>query len=290
MLKQLVLAGSFVVSFSLTALGAELVAKPGGKIKVIHGNPVWNDAFTEQMKPGLNWRLGSNGPTTLDTEAGLIFDDAIVFPGKYNLGLLCENAGSYVLVVHNDGQNYGNGPCEAKATFRISALDKKKFAKALTIDFGRDPEKKGYQFQIDFGPHRVSQSFITAKAKTAKGKTGAIPFTATYLEWTDLGAFKKTVEEGEVCVARLEGKAKQPMRAILSVRGEPSLRFVLDGEESSHASVTGTSEQPKTVSTTLGLAFADDAGKAKATFTAGDVNYVFVIDEKPFESVKPRGR
>lgn len=289
MLRPLVIACVFGCA-SILAHGAELVAKPGGKIKVIHGTPVWNEAFTDQMKPGLNWRLGSNAATTLDTEAGIIFDDGIVFPGKYNLGLLCENAGSYVLVVHNDGQNFQNKSFEAKADFKLTALDKKHFAKALAIDFGRDPEKKGYQFNIDFGPHRVTQSFVTAKAKTAKGKTGAIGFTATYLERTDLADFKKAVEGGEVCVAKFESKSKQPMKAVLSVRGEPTLRFVLEGEASSHASVTGTSEQPKTVGTVLGLAFADQEGKAKATFSAGDVNYVFTIDEKPFESVKPRDR
>lgn len=275
---------------ALVFAGGEVSAKPGGKVKVIHGAPVWNDTFAAELKPGLNWRLGSNAATTLSTEGGMIFSDCVVFPGDYNLALVCDAADDYRLVFHHDGTYFkGTGSVE-KAKLVMGTLDKKEFAKALLIDLGRDAAKKGYELTIDFGPNRLSQTFTSVKAKTVKGKAGTLGFSATYLERADLAELKKSLAESEVCVVKFESKSAKPMKGMLSVRGEPSLRFIPEGQAGSTSSLTGKEEQPKTKTPALALAFADAAGKAKTTFTVGDVSYVFEIEEKNFESVKAGGR
>jgi Protein of unknown function (DUF2911) len=293
MISRLHLATLGLALFSLpmpALAGAELAAKPGGKIKVIHGSPVWREDFASEMKPGLNWRLGSDSATTLTTEGGMLFGDTVIFPGEYNLALVCDAPNEFGIVFHHDGTFYGGQKSEGEAKLTMKQVSGKEVSKALAIDLTKDPELKGYAFRITFGPNRLTSGFETAKAKTTKGKTGTKGFTATYLDRTDVKELKEKLESSDVLVARVERKGSNPVKLMLRGGATPRLGFVLAGETTPHGSVDGKTEQAKAAATNFQLVFSDAEGKAHAVFTVHDTTYAFDLDEKMFVDVKPRDR
>lgn len=202
------------LTFSAAALGnAEITAKPGGKIKVSHGAPMWRDDFEAELKKQLNWRLGANAATTLDTEAGMIFEDCVIFPGSYNLALTGDGSGAFELVLHHDGTFYKGERNDGEARLAATTVDGKEITKALEIELPKGSDKKGYSFQITFGKHRIANDFTTAKAKTIKAKAGKAALGITYLERTDLEALATKLDSTEVPIARIATKDGDPINA-----------------------------------------------------------------------------
>lgn len=278
-----VFATTLLVS-TVASGNVEISAKPGGKIKVTHGAPMWRDDFEAELKKDLNWRLGSNAATTLETEAGILFDDCVIFPGTYNLGLTGSGSGDFQLVFHHDGTDYLGKKSEGKAKLIASMVEGKQIAKSLEIELPKGSDKKGYSFQITFGKHRIAHDFGTAKAKTIKAKAGKAALSVTYLERTDLDALTKKLDSAEVAIAKVATKDGDPVTLYLRGGSAPAAR--LDGGVSANA----TKEQAKAKAPSVLMTAAEGDKTAKLTVQIGDSNYTFELPESSFETTKAPSR
>jgi hypothetical protein len=280
----LAVTASLLLSSPASARLGEINAKPGGKVKVIHGTPSWRESFEDQMKPGLNWRLGSNAATTLESEGGLVFANGVLFPGEYNLALSCNQPGAYELVVHQDGTYWKGEAALARIAMNAERVDEKKGSKALAIEFEKDKgaPKGGYLVAVLFGPHRLTAPFIGAKAKSASSKAGKQTFKTTWLERTDLEELQKKVEGTEEQIARLEPKAGKPYKVFL--RGGPKVQLRLEPEDGSAVGETleGQSQPAAKPAPALTLAFQTKAENSVLTVSLGENTYVFDLAPELF--------
>jgi hypothetical protein len=280
-------AKSMLAALALSALflgdkgpPSEINASPGGKLKIVYGSPTWRDEFASQWQSQRNWRLGSGGATTLDTAGGLIFEDAIVFPGQYNVGLVSGGSDGYQLVFHHDGINYGNGPAEAKAALKHYDLDPKKQAKALEIGFPKNKEGEGYVFTVRFGPNELNAAFTTAKAKTVKGKFKDTATELTFLERADLEALAKTAAAEQIQVAKADAKKGKILRDVMLNAGdEPKLTFLKAGESSSLSFVKGQTRDAAKPGKTMTAAFETSKDGSFFVIGIGPKEYVFPTSE-----------
>jgi len=288
----LVLATLLPPPAALAAGKAELKTKPGGRVRITHGTPAWNEKFLAEMKPGLNWRLGAGGATTIQTEGALIFDDAVVFPGEYNLALTCEAEGEWALIFHHDGDFYQNQRNSGMTMFRQRGVKEgEEEAKMLLIELSRQEQDAEFPYLLStrFGPFVVEKPFATAKARTIKGKAGRHPLTSIYLERTDLERMKKAALEDEVCVASLESPSfKGALKLFLRVgEEEVSMVALRDDEVGIPRHLAGQSrrvQQPTSVMT-----HKIQPGKDGATliFTIGNELFEFAL---PAELIERLGK
>lgn len=259
---------------------SEINAAPGGKMKIVYGSPTWRDEFASQWQSQRNWRLGSGGATTLETAGGLIFEDAILFPGQCNVGLVSGGADGYQLVFHHDGINYGGGAAEAKAALKHYDLDPKKQAKALEIGFPKNKDGEGYVFTVRFGPNELNAPFTTAKAKTIKGKFKDTATEFTYLERADLEALAKTAAAQQIQVAKADAKKGKILRDVMLNGGdEPKLTFLKAGETSSLAFVKGQTREAAKPGKTMTAAFETSKDGSFLVLGIGAKEYVFPTTE-----------
>lgn len=263
---------------------SELKAKPGGKVTIKYGAPTWKPEWEDQIVEGMIWRLGSNPPTTISTQAGLIFDDAIVFPGDYNLGIVCKNFEEWDLVVHNDGLNYNAGPCEARTSFPLVWLDEKDAHDRLVLEV-KKADDGGYRFVIGLGRRHLEKPFKTAPARTLKAKIGKYAFTSTYLERTDLEEMARLVDEGALTVAKIESKSlAHAMRCVLGGGETPEL-WIWPPNEILQAPlrIQGQSGNAQTKSDKLLHTIEGGRDAATFEFVVGETSYHFDVPIRLFE-------
>ena len=277
-MKFLVVAVQFALLFSGGAGAApdqaDLSAQPGGKISIRYGAPTWKPEWDSQIVDGMIWRLGSNPPTTLSTQAGLIFEDCVIFPGEYNLGVICRNSEEWDLVVHHDGLNYLNGPHEGLVRFLLQTLPEEQASQRLQI--GLERAEQHYLMRITLGRRNLEKAFLTAPGKSLKGKVGKHKFTSTYLERTDLEAVAEKLVEDEVCVCRIDSPdLKHPVRAFL--RGGELVELMIEPAEGWRAplSLKGQSGPAKTRAKKLVHALESGKDSAQLTFTVAELSYHF---------------
>lgn len=259
----------------------ELKARPGGKVVIQYGSPMWQEAWEDQIVDGMIWRLGSNPPTTIETDAGLVFDDTIVFPGEYNLGIVCVGADAWDLVVHTDGLNWNNGPCAARTRFPVTWVEEKEAARRLLIEMKKGKEE--HVFRIALGRRHLAKPFRTFAARTLKAKVGRHGFTSTYLLRTDLEQVAQQVAADEVCVARLESKSlRQPLRCFL--RGGENIQLAVWPEgDGAPLFLEGQTGAPKTTSETLLHEVEGGRESAVLVFVVGETTYHFDLPVEPFD-------
>ncbi len=261
---------------------AELSAKPGGKVKIDYNPPVWSDKFESQIVSGLDWRLGSGSATTMDTEAGLVFDDFVVFPGEYNLGATCLGSDAWDLVFHHDGQFITHKTVEGKVHCKAESLPPKKLAKKLSIEMPKAKDG-GYEFIATFGTHTFKAPFTTAKAQVAKGKCVKSLFAATWLELADSESMEQKLEKG-ACVARIESKdLEAPVRVVLHAGDKPTLELVPGKEGASPITVDGTKAKAAAKAPSLACAVTSGEQNATFAFTIGESQYSFPVGPEVFD-------
>jgi len=74
-----------------------------GKVSVDYGRPsLQGRDIYSLIKPGDEWRMGSNAPTTLTTDIDLKFGDKMVKKGKYVLRAKLVEKGKWVLLIKQD--------------------------------------------------------------------------------------------------------------------------------------------------------------------------------------------
>jgi Protein of unknown function (DUF2911) len=75
----------------------------GGKVSVEYGRPALAGRDVKSMlQPGMEWRMGSNAATTLDTNVDLKFGNKTVAKGKYVLKAKFVEEGKWLLLVTED--------------------------------------------------------------------------------------------------------------------------------------------------------------------------------------------
>jgi hypothetical protein len=210
----------------------ETKVDPGGKMSFDYGRPTWHEELDTWFEKDVSWRFGANNPTVWKTDAGLIFGDVVVFPGAYNVGAVRykDQPGRWLVVFHHDGFVYNGATNSGQVWAEETTVAEKEAAQRFTVEF--DPAdrsagaaKGSYVLRATFGARRMELPFRTAAAKTLKGKVGKTPFTATYLERTDLEELAAQIAKGPVGVAQIESKKlEHPVRLLLDAStGTPKL-------------------------------------------------------------------
>jgi len=74
-----------------------------GKVSVDYGRPaVAGRDIAKMIEPGMEWRMGSNAPTTLSSDINLKFGDKTVPKGKYVLKAKLIEAGKWHLMIYKE--------------------------------------------------------------------------------------------------------------------------------------------------------------------------------------------
>lgn len=74
-----------------------------GKVSIDYGRPaVAGRDITKMIEPGMEWRMGSNAPTTLSSNIDLKFGDKTVPKGKYVLKAKLIEAGKWHLMIYKE--------------------------------------------------------------------------------------------------------------------------------------------------------------------------------------------
>ncbi|HSB08970.1 MAG TPA: DUF2911 domain-containing protein, partial [Blastocatellia bacterium] len=90
------------------------------KIEVDHGRPSLRGRNPEEMiKPGQAWRMGSDDPTTLTTQASLKFGDKVITAGKYILQAKLVEPQNWHLLIESE-----SGSLSAEVPLTLQRLDK----------------------------------------------------------------------------------------------------------------------------------------------------------------------
>lgn len=83
----------------------------GGKVSVEYGRPALAGRDVKSMiQPGMEWRMGSNAATTLDTNIDLKFGSKTVAKGKYVLKAKFIEEGKWTLLVIEDEKTVAEVP------------------------------------------------------------------------------------------------------------------------------------------------------------------------------------
>jgi hypothetical protein len=124
----------------------------GGKVTVEYGRPALRDRDLEAMiQPGLEWRMGSNDPTTLTTDVALKFGDKSVPPGKYTLTAKVTAPREWVLKIEGDSSS-------TEVPFKFQKVEKS--VDLLTISL--EKAGGGGRFVLHWGTLTLSADFRKA--------------------------------------------------------------------------------------------------------------------------------
>lgn len=273
--------------FAVGCNEAELSAKPGGKMSFVYNPPTWRDEFKSALQAGQPWRFGANGATTWTTEAGILFDDLVVFPGEYNIAGIPQS-GTWQLVFHHDGIFYERKQTEGMTVLQEVEIPPKEQSKQLEVVIAADKkaDKGVYLFQATFGPRRIEGRFRTAKAKVLKAKAGKKSFTSTWLERTDVESLVAQVEAGEVAVARIQVKdADHAILVFLRGGDSPRLRLVAPGEAGKAKEIPGQKSELASAGKSMVHSVAADKDALDLSFEVGAVAYHFPLAADVLDSL-----
>ena len=144
-----------------------------GKVSVDYGRPaVAGRNITKMIEPGMEWRMGSNAPTTLSSDINLKFGDKTVPKGKYVLKAKLIEAGKWHLMIYKEKdlvaevpltQGKNSQPVEL-VTIRLEktetplSLEKNpKNSQKLTVKGMENDE--GGKFTLEWGTLNLSTTF-----------------------------------------------------------------------------------------------------------------------------------
>ena len=184
--------------------GHPILQLGSNKIEVDHGRPVLRGRKPEEMiQPGQVWRMGSNDPTTLSTQASLKFGEKVIPAGKYILQAKLVEPQKWHLLIQSE-----SGSPVAEVPFSLRKLDKP--VEFLTITL--EKKDKGGRLILQWGTLALATDFEPA-AMTASAQDSD--------KWNELNAFHDVmsatfhpIEEGDFKPVRsrageMAAKAKQ---------------------------------------------------------------------------------
>lgn len=264
--------------------------KPGGKLQLDYGRPQWHDSLESAFSSDFSWRFGANSPTVLETEAGLVFDDLVVFPGTYGLNAVfyADHPGRWNMVFHGDGHWYQGGVNHGEFWVEETEVGEDDAAPRFTVEVPKQDD--GYLLRATFGARRMEVPFRPAPARKTKGKAGRISFEAAFLARTDLDALAAAVETKPIGVARLTGKkVPRPLRLLLrhdAAADAPTL-VVVDTRPSHRTEpvLTLEGQTGDIAAPSEAFTMTVKSGKAAAglTFGIGVTSYHFELPPSVFE-------
>lgn len=266
----------------------KLTAKPGGKMSIDYGSPTWREGMDAQLQSGQTWRLGQNDPTTWTTAGGLVFEDAVLFPGSYHLAAGPKGGDTWELIFHHDGSFFQGKTEEERATLKETEVGKKDIAKRLVIELGADKKSKDtYEFVATFGARRMVGQFQAPKAKVAKAKAGKNGFELTWLVRTDLGTLAEKIDSEPTLIASIEVKDREkPLRVYLTGGETPELMLAEAGEKPGRGGIKGQRGDVEKPGTEVDVE-VKSGDNAELVVTVAGHSYHFEI---PPESVAPPGK
>jgi len=112
----LMLAGLGMLASGLMAQmsgdrGETSVELGGGKVSIEYGRPALAGRDVKSMlQPGMEWRMGSNAATSLDTSVDLKFGNKTVPKGKYVLKAKFIEEGKWLLLLNEDDKSVAEVP------------------------------------------------------------------------------------------------------------------------------------------------------------------------------------
>lgn len=84
--------------------GTSKLSVGGGNVSLDYGRPAIRGRSIDALPVGTEWRMGSNGATTLTTDVNLKFGDKVVQKGTYVLKAKRENESNWVLIIQTEDQ------------------------------------------------------------------------------------------------------------------------------------------------------------------------------------------
>ena len=133
--------------------GEATLAIGGGKVTVEYGRPALNGRdLNKMLEPGMEWRMGSNSPTTLSTDVDLKFGDKVVSKGKYVLKAKLIAAGNWHLVIYKENTTAAEVPLTAGKNASSVEL--------VTVKL--EKQGSGGKFTLEWGGMSISAVFQKA--------------------------------------------------------------------------------------------------------------------------------
>jgi hypothetical protein len=130
-------------------------------VTISYGRPTLNGRDPlKMMQPGQPWRLGSNAPTTIDSDADLNFGGTTVPKGKHILLAILDEAGKWWLVVSSKN-NFDYDPSTKLAQTPMELSKSEAAVEQLKINLsGKDD---GGTIDVAWGTLRLAARFESAK-------------------------------------------------------------------------------------------------------------------------------
>lgn len=126
----------------------------GGKVSIDYGRPALKGRDLEALiKPGQEWRMGSDAATTLSTDVALKFGDKTVPPGKYTLKAKLVSPQEWVLIIQSEDKT-----SSAEAPLKYQKVESA--AEHLTIKL--EKSASGGRFFLQWGSFSLSTEFQKA--------------------------------------------------------------------------------------------------------------------------------
>ncbi|HEX8183720.1 MAG TPA: DUF2911 domain-containing protein, partial [Blastocatellia bacterium] len=120
----------------------------GGAVSVEYGRPALKGRDLEKMiRPGQEWRMGSNAATTFTTDVDLVFGDKPVPKGKYILKAKLVEQEKWLLLFQSEGQEQA-----AEVPLTLQRVDSP--AELMTIELVR--KGSGGSFILHWGDLALS--------------------------------------------------------------------------------------------------------------------------------------
>jgi hypothetical protein len=133
--------------------GESKLSFSGANVSVEYGRPVLGSRNVETLiRPGMEWRMGSNSATTLTTDSPLKFGDTNIPAGKYVLKAKVDDSQKWWLIIEKDEA--------AMATVPMELTKSDSSVNQMTIDL----EKKGNggRLVLKWGTLSLATDFLKA--------------------------------------------------------------------------------------------------------------------------------
>lgn len=123
----------------------------GKAVSIDYGRPVLAGRDMLGMaKPGTPWRMGSNSPTALKTDADLMFGSVAVAKGSYTLTAVKNETGSWTMIATNPAD-------KTQVQIPLTSSTLKESVEQFTIELKGDGAKG--EFAMMWGTLRMSAPF-----------------------------------------------------------------------------------------------------------------------------------
>ncbi len=128
----------------------------GANVRVEYGRPVLGSRNVESLvRPGMEWRMGSNAATTLTTDSALKFGDTTVPAGTYVLKAKLDDSQKWWLIIEKDESAVATVPMETGEGRQLGQPDDDRP--------GKERQRRKARFEVGHhGPRNRLSKGVTA--------------------------------------------------------------------------------------------------------------------------------